>query len=62
MQDMKKHLESLLSQAAECKLISELANDQAKRDLFAKLAAHYRVLAAEIERVIAAQSGGPTGA
>ena len=55
MKDMQKHLDSLQRDAAECQLISELASDQAKRDLFAKLAQHHRVLAAEVERAIADQ-------
>jgi hypothetical protein len=54
MKDMKKHLESLLRDAAECQVISDLATDPSKRDLFAKLAKHHRVLAAELERAIAA--------
>ena len=40
--------------AAECERISGSATDSAKRDLFAKLAEHHRILAAEVERAIEA--------
>ncbi len=52
MEDMKAHLEKLLTDAEECALISKLATDVQKRELFAKLSAHLKVLAAEIERTI----------
>ena len=45
MQDMQTHLETLRAEAAECEKIAQLATDEAKRELFAKLARHYRVLA-----------------
>jgi hypothetical protein len=53
MKDMQVHLEKLRTDAAECALISDLATDPEKRRLFAKLAEHHRVLAAEVERAIA---------
>lgn len=53
MQDMKVHLEKLRTDAAECALISDLATDPQKRELFARLAEHHRMLAAVIERAIA---------
>jgi hypothetical protein len=53
MQDLESHLEKLRRDAVECQLICDLATDHDKRQLFARLADHYRVLAAEIERVIA---------
>jgi hypothetical protein len=37
-------------------LISKLATDQHKRDLFARLAQHLKGLALEVERAIAAQT------
>jgi hypothetical protein len=58
MQDMTKHLEKLRKDAAECELISNLATDKDKRDLFAKLAQHHRTLAAEVERAIAEKQAG----
>ena len=53
VQDMEAHLEKLLRDAAECELISRLATDVAKRDLFNRLAEHLKMLANEVERAIA---------
>ena len=50
----KTHLEKLRVQIAECELIRDLATDKAKRALFDRLAEHSRVLAADLERAIAA--------
>lgn len=58
MQDMVAQLEKLRTDAAECKLISDLATDPAKRELFARIAKHLSVLADEVERAIAER---PTG-
>jgi hypothetical protein len=52
MKDMLGHLEKLRADAAECALIRDLATDQAKKDLFARLAQHLEVLAGEVERAI----------
>lgn len=52
MKDMQKHRDILLREAEECQLVSELATDTAKRELFAKLAEHHRTLAAELDRAI----------
>lgn len=52
MKDMKAQLEKLLTEASECSLIAKLASDKAKRELFAKLAEHYTVLAAEVRKAI----------
>jgi hypothetical protein len=52
MQDMLAHLETLRIQIAECEMIRDLATDPAKRELFTKLAEHYKVLAAEVQRAI----------
>ena len=49
MRDYQAQLEKLRTDAAECKLISDLATDKAKRDLFDKLAAHLTVLADQVE-------------
>ena len=53
MEDMHAELEKLLAEASECALIASLATDKMKRDLFAKLAEQYGVLAEEVERAIA---------
>jgi hypothetical protein len=45
------------SDAAECALISNLATNQEKRELFARLAEHLTVLASEVERAIAKSEG-----
>ena len=50
MQDYLNHLEKLRKDAAECRLISDLATDTAKRDLFDRLALHLTTLADQVER------------
>jgi hypothetical protein len=57
MKDYKAHLETLRRQAAESALISALATDPRKRELFAKHASHLNALAAEIERATASSNG-----
>jgi hypothetical protein len=52
MKDMEAHLEKLRANAAECKLISELATDKQKRELFARLAEHHNVLASQLAQAI----------
>jgi hypothetical protein len=42
--------DKLRANAAECAVIRDLATDQEKRELFARLAAHLSALAAEMER------------
>jgi hypothetical protein len=54
MKDMQTHLEKLRVQISECELIRDLATDKAKRELFDKLAEHFKLLASEVERTIAA--------
>jgi hypothetical protein len=56
MQDMQLHLEKLRVQAAAREMIRDLATDTAKRELFAKLAEHFKVLASEVERAIRERS------
>jgi hypothetical protein len=53
VKDMKVHLEKLRTGAEECALISKLATDKEKEALFARLAAHLKALASEVERAIA---------
>ncbi|QPF81731.1 hypothetical protein IC762_18090 [Bradyrhizobium genosp. L] len=52
MKDMKAHLEKLRIEAEECELISKLATNATKKALFAKLAAHHRMLADDVERAM----------
>jgi hypothetical protein len=54
MQDMRAQVEKLHVQIAECELIRDLATDPKKRELFARLAEHFKVLVADIEKVMAA--------
>ena len=58
MQDMVAQLEKLRADSAECRLISDLATDPKKRDLFDRLARHLEVLALEVEREIKSQAPG----
>jgi hypothetical protein len=41
-----------IHEAAECELISKLATNATKKELFAKLAAHHRTLADQVERAM----------
>jgi hypothetical protein len=53
MKDIQAHLEKLRTQLAECEMIRDLATDPRKRELFARLAEHFRTLAGELETEIA---------
>jgi hypothetical protein len=55
---MHAHREKLLKDAAECELISRLATDKEKRELFARVAEHLKTLAVELERAIRARPEG----
>jgi len=52
MKDMQAHLERLRVQIADCEMIRDLATDRKKRELFARLAEHFKVLAREIEKAM----------
>jgi hypothetical protein len=56
MQDLKSKLDKLLCDAVDCEMIGNLATDEAKRDLFRKLACDLRLMARDIEALIAAKS------
>jgi hypothetical protein len=58
MKDMEKHFLKLRADAEECSNISKLATDPQKRDLFARLAQHFNVLASEIADAISAKGAG----
>ena len=53
MNDLLAHLETLRAQIAECERLQREAKSTIKRDIFAKLAAHYKALAGELERAVA---------
>jgi len=59
MKDMEQHLRKLRADAEECSMISKLATDRQKRELFARLAEHLSVLASEVERAIASKTITP---
>jgi hypothetical protein len=52
MKDYQTHLEKLRTDAAECRLISDLASDTAKRELFDRLALHLTALADQVEQAM----------
>jgi len=52
MKDMQAHLETLRANIAECERLQKAAKNGIKRATFERLVAHYRVLAAELERAI----------
>jgi hypothetical protein len=58
MQDYLAQVEKLRKDAAECALVRDLATDQAKRDLFDRLAAHLTVLADQVEMAILERRSG----
>jgi hypothetical protein len=55
MKDYQASVEKLRKDAAENKLIADLATNKAKRETFAKLADHLNTLADEVERAMAAR-------
>ncbi|HLG83094.1 MAG TPA: hypothetical protein VKY22_18930 [Bradyrhizobium sp.] len=66
MKDLKAKLEKLRIDAADCDLISKLATDFAKRELFARLSRQLLDMAADVEALIAAKEaatkdGNPSG-
>jgi hypothetical protein len=54
MKDMQAHLETLRAQIAECERLRRGSKRAIKRDIFEKLASHYRALVVELEGAIAA--------
>jgi len=52
MQDLKEKRQHYLAEAAECELISDLATDPNKRELFARLAADLRKMVADLDAAI----------
>jgi len=61
MKDLREKLEKLKADAEDCTLISRLATDKAKRDLFARLATQIGQLIAELEAAIEARTAGGSG-
>ena len=52
VKDYQKQLERLRADAAECRLISDLATDPGKRQLFDRLAIHLSNLADQVEQAM----------
>ncbi len=59
MKDIQAHLEKLRTQIAECEMIRDLATAPKKRELFERLARHFKTLADELESEILKRS--PSG-
>jgi hypothetical protein len=59
MQDYAKHLEKLRADAAECRLICDLATDPAKREMFDRLAHHLTTLADQVEQAMLRRKTSP---
>jgi hypothetical protein len=57
VKDYQASLEKIRTDAAECALIRDLATDQAKRDMFDRLAQHLDELANDVERATKQRSG-----
>ena len=55
MDDLLAQLEHLEKQATDCELISRLAIEAEKRDMFQRLSAQYRAMAESVRREIAKQ-------
>ena len=53
MTDLQAKLERFETDAAECEMIARLASDGAKRELYSRLALHYRELVADARQLIA---------
>ena len=53
MTDLQAKLEQYETVAADCELITKLATDTAKRELYLRLALHYRELVADMRKAIA---------
>jgi predicted anti-sigma-YlaC factor YlaD len=52
MKDMRRRLERLRDDAADCAVIAGLAETKEKRELFARLAEHLNMLADQVEQAI----------
>ena len=56
MTDFETKLERFETLAAECDLISKLAADRVRRELYLRLGQHYRELADDMRTVIATKN------
>ena len=58
MKDYRASLEKLRADAAEAALVRDLATDQAKREFYDRLHAHFNRLAEEVERAMITSQRG----
>ena len=56
MTDLECKFERFETLAAECELIAKVATDGAKRELYLRLAVHYRELVADMRTAIATRA------
>jgi hypothetical protein len=56
MTDLECRLDRFETLAAECEVIAKLATDGAKRELYLRLALHYRELVADMRKAIATKA------
>jgi hypothetical protein len=56
MTDLERRLDRFETLAAECELIAKLATDETKRELYLRLALHYRELVADMRKAIATKA------
>jgi hypothetical protein len=56
MTDLECKLERFETLAAECELIAKVATDGTKRELYLRLAVHYRELIADMRTAIATRA------
>jgi hypothetical protein len=61
MKDYQAHAEKIRKEAAECAEIRDRATDQAKREVFDRIASHLTVLADQIEMAMLERKGGGKG-
>jgi len=54
--DFERRFDRFETLAADCELIAKLATDGAKRELYLRLALHYRELIADMRKVIATKA------
>lgn len=57
MQDMQALLDRLVDQAAECAAVAAEATEKSKRDVFARPAEHFGLLAAQVENAMMRNAG-----
>ena len=56
MTDFERRLERFETLTADCELIAKMATDGAKRELYLRLALHYRELVADMRTAIATKA------